>query len=389
MTTHNFGQSRFKKTKPKRFGAPQRRYRDRPVDTTKVFKDVQSNEDLAAIHLRTGVPLSTLYRWKSRIARDPTWSPLAKTGSSRQIFTPDEEKAISARITADFIEQGLLFTNEDFRSLILAYYVEKFRNSKKIPPFNCANGFIWRFKSRNGFTSRKAHFKRRPAASPEDIKCWEEQIRALLETTPRELIVNCDETSWKVYPENILTWAMKGTDATPLTFNGSSKDCITVLASVTAAGTRLPLFFLAEGKTERAEHGQMGDVGFHWTSHSSSGWQTSETFSTYLMHLREYFGDHKIHLILDVHASHRTDDVKKLAHNLDIQLWYIPPGCTDILQPLDRLCFGVLKSTARSLWRKALTDEPHKKFTKKDAVAFMIAAWEHLGSYIIEEAWEI
>ena len=35
-----------------------------------------------------------------------------------------------------------MFTNEDFRSLILAYYVEKFRNSKKIPPFNCANGFI-------------------------------------------------------------------------------------------------------------------------------------------------------------------------------------------------------------------------------------------------------
>ena len=349
MTTHDFAQARYRKPKPKAFGVPQRRYHDRHADTAHVFAQVRSNQDLRLIHQRTGVPLSTLYRWKARVTRDPTWTPLSKTSSSKQVFTPDEEKAISATITANFIDKGLLFTNEDFRTLILGHYIEKYRDAEEVPPFNCSNGFIWRFKARNGFTSRKAHLKRRPGASPEDIRSWEQQILELLETTPHDLIVNCDETSWKVHPDNILTWAQKGTDTTPLAFNGSDKDCITVLASVTASGTKLPLFFLAEGKTERVEESQIGDVGFHWKCHSKNGWQTSETFSTYLMHLREHFGDQEIHLILDVHASHRTDDVKTLARSLGIHLWYIPPGCTDILQPLDRLCFGVLKATATSL----------------------------------------
>ena len=78
-----------------------------------------------------------------------------------------------------------------------------------------------------------------------------------------------------------------------------------------------------------------------------------------------------------------------LAKELDINLWFIPPGCTDQCQPLDRRCFGALKATARKLWREQMADEPHRKLTKKDAVAHLICAWEHLTKGVVDEAWEI
>ena len=107
------------------------------------------------------------------------------------------------------------------------------------------------------------------------------------------------------------------------------------------------------------------------------------------MHLREHFGDRDLHLILDKHTSHRTADVRTLAETLHIRLWFIPSGCTDLLQPLDRKCFGALKSTARRLWRQRGSEEQGAQLTKKDAVASMTYAWEHLREEVIEEAWEI
>lgn len=258
-----------------------------------------------------------------------------------------------------------------------------------MPSFNCSNGYIYNFKKRNGFSSRKIRMKRRPAAKEEDIIAWKEQITELLERCPKERILNCDETSWKVYPGNLLVWAETGGDGARVYIDGDDKNCLTVLATVTSTGAKLPLYFLASGKTTRVEETQVGDVGPHWKTHSESGWQTSETFQEYLMHLREFYGDGDINLVLDVHASHRTLEVKQIAETLGIHLWYIPPGCTDLLQPLDCLCFGALKSTARSLWRKQASADRERRFTKRDAVQIMIKAWDNLKPEPIEEAWDV
>jgi hypothetical protein len=50
-------------------------------------------------------------------------------------------------------------------------------------------------------------------------------------------------------------------------------------------------------------------------------------------------------------SAHRTAVTKATAEALGIQFVLIPPGCTDILQPLNRRIFGVLKAHARQLWR--------------------------------------
>ena len=45
-----------------------------------------------------------------------------------------------------------------------------------------------------------------------------------------------------------------------------------------------------------------------------------------------------------------TEPRKEKARALDIELVFVPPGCTDIVQPLDIKVFGALKSYARMLW---------------------------------------
>ena len=74
---------------------------------------------------------------------------------------------------------------------------------------------------------------------------------------------------------------------------------------------------------------------------------TTEAMWAWLMFLRslpEYRGGQYIHVILDGYATHLCDAVRALADELGIVLHFIPPGLTDLLQPLDRNVFGALKA---------------------------------------------
>jgi hypothetical protein len=115
-----------------------------------------------------------------------------------------------------------------------------------------------------------------------------------------------------------------------------------------------------------------------------------ELFTEYLRHLRERVPmENRLFLICDVHASHRTPAVKELADELNIELIYIPPGATDLLQPLDRKVFGALKSEARRLFRLLAAKNPELKLCKKNTTQTMCDAWNALSAATIASAWEI
>jgi hypothetical protein len=112
---------------------------------------------------------------------------------------------------------------------------------------------------------------------------WLARICALVETVSPSRIINCDETSWLLHPKGTLIWAELQCQAVQAKINGDEKDCITVVACVTAAGEKLPLAFIASEKTRYVEQLQIGLVEGHWRTHSESWWQTSETFQNDLM----------------------------------------------------------------------------------------------------------
>jgi hypothetical protein len=139
-----------------------------------------------------------------------------------------------------------------------------------------------------------------------------------------------------VIPSGLLTWAPVGADGVTVNINANDKECVTVLASITAAGNKLPLFAIAQGKTQKVERTQLGSDETLVCAHSKSGWTRIATFLQYLDWLAKYYEDEiaagfSIQLILDLYPVHRSKEVKKYAK----ALWFIPAGFTDELQPLD------------------------------------------------------
>jgi hypothetical protein len=56
-----------------------------------------------------------------------------------------------------------------------------------------------------------------------------------MHTCPHHRIINYNETSWKVIPNGLLTWAFVARDPVSIALNAEDKDSMTILASVTVA----------------------------------------------------------------------------------------------------------------------------------------------------------
>ena len=352
---------------------------------------MSGKESIYGLSQMSHIPESTLKYWKKRMTIDNNWRPWQYNhGVSHRIFNNEEESAIKEFIVTNFLSQGFYFNDEDFADIAFQAYLEKSQNDQSFQKdFLISRGFISDFKKRNGISSRRPHARRRPQISDEEKNQFVKKIQDLLATVDHSRVVNADETSWKSFPGGILTWSETGSDNVKIFFNGDSKQSITVMAGIKADGTKLPLFIIAKGTSDRAEK-NLGDISYHMSSRSKNGWTTETTFKDYLEFLRKHFNDNeKIYLIVDLYKAHHTQQILEYANQLNIDLIFIPAGLTDELQPLDRLVFGSLKATARRLFKKAYNENPNKKFDKEAAIQHLLAAWEHLQEYTIAESWSI
>ena len=197
-----------------------------------------------------GVPEATLRGWWKRRNEDPEWRPYSTVnhGLHHRIFTDIEEEAITQFIVENYFKPCHAFHDDDFRFLAMQAFLEKYQDQDP-PDFQCSPGFIADFKSRNHFSSRRAHYKRRPRVDSQTVEAWVTEVRTLLRTFPHDRIINGDETAWRILPNGATTWAEKGSDSVVLHVQDDEKKTITVMASVTAAGTKLPLLLIANGIT--------------------------------------------------------------------------------------------------------------------------------------------
>jgi hypothetical protein len=150
---------------------------------------------------------------------------------------------------------------------------------------------------------------------------------------------------------------------------GYQKQSYTVMVAVTMDGRKLPLFIIVQGRV-RWEWGLELDAdGPDASAHGTTGWMTVETMLLWLdfiRSLRKYADGHGLHLILGCYAVHRCDAVRERAQTLRIHLHFIPPGLTDIMQPLDRSVLGALKAESRAIYRGDMAHREDKHMTKAD-----------------------
>jgi hypothetical protein len=165
-------------------------------------------------------------------------------------------------------------------------------------------------------------------------------------------VVNCDKTAWLLYPNRVRTWAEHGSESIQVKISGNEKDCVTVLTFVTTVSTKIPLVFIAAGRTGSVEQSQIRNVEGHWRTHSKSGWEASGMFQDYLAKLRSAVGEGAIHLLLDSYSAHRPEAVKQAAVKLGTSLHCIPPSLADEFEPLNQALFEVLKAQAKRLFQQ-------------------------------------
>jgi hypothetical protein len=136
--------------------------------------------------------MQRLYAWKKSWQKNLDWRPwhFAVRGLHHRIFTDQEEQALTDYITDNHLVTGTLFTNDSFRELAIQAFLEKDPGDDPTQ-FACSDDFIVDFKSRNGFSSRLAHLKRRPASNDFDRIDWlQTAMNLLLEVKNNIRIIN-------------------------------------------------------------------------------------------------------------------------------------------------------------------------------------------------------
>lgn len=380
---------------------------------------------ITALARRHNLNRRTLNDWHVMLIKDQTWRPNPSVHliARNRAFTDVEEAELMRRIKTNYLDHGLFYSDQDFKEDAVRYYAEILRNDVRttdeqiermrlqdVPEaviqqrisdpaatrnmhFVCSPSFIRGFRRRYRMSLRRPNMKRRPPVSPEKIAEFKLRVEALKQHFSPDLILNMDETNFRLVNMKHLTWAVTGSKAVNCYNEEDLKAGVTVLATISMSGDKLPLMLVGKGTTQGAlrKYGENVRTGKCWTSLSESGWSRENVICDYLDRLAERFpigeNDKRCALIMDIYAAHRTDAVRDKARELKIDLEFVPPGCTDQCQPLDVAVFAVLKAYAKALWRKQYHENHGAKIGWATVTEHLLESWERIDRSIVEKAW--
>ena len=189
-------------------------------------------------------------------------------------------------------------------------------------------------------------------------------------------IFNCDESGMPLQtsPKTIVT--VKG-QKHPYAIVSGTKNQITVMGCVNAAGYAIPPCVIFQQKRMVDDHLRIGEVPDTFYCVSDSGWMTAAIFE-------DWFENHflvnapslrPLVLLLDGHSSHYNLNAIRLAAQSQVIMFCLPPNTIHMLQPLDGDCFAALKAS----WQKACiayTAQTGCVVTKKEFSAIFCKAWQ-------------
>jgi hypothetical protein len=143
-----------------------------------------------------------------------------------------------------------------------------------------------------------------------------------------------DETTWRLIDPHAASIAQTGAESVAAAFDGNPKECLTVIATISAAGERLPLWIICKGTTTRCEKrfaekfAKQIRKGELVLCHQCSGWTELAVARAYIEWLpRRCHG--RMALISDLYSAHRCPETKTYAETVAPQLLFVPAGQTD------------------------------------------------------------
>ena len=182
-----------------------------------------------------------------------------------------------------------------------------------------------------------------------------------------QMILNMDQTAIHLIPAS--SWTMEERGKTKIIIKGiEDKREITALLAVTLSGGLLPPQLLYQGKPDRC-HPHITFPADWDVFHTNNHWSNTSTVLRFIDKVIIPYLNAK-HLELELPISqkallimkaHRTTEVLQKLSESNIIPIYVPPNCTDRLQPLDLSVNRPLKNEMRKKfvkwYSKSVTEE--------------------------------
>ena len=195
----------------------------------------------------------------------------------------------------------------------------------------------------------------------------------IFQSPPR--ILNCDETGLPLEHTPPHVVGIKG-QKHPRSVTTGTKKNITVMACCSASGNFLPPFVIFRRKT--LNRGLVkGEVPGTSYALSDRGWMDHEIFDNWFT---QHFLIHAsparpLLLLLDGHSTHyHPGFITKAAHE-QVVVFCLPPNTTHLLQPLDKVAFGPLKTYCNETCQEFLRENPGQVMTDYSFMAVFSKAW--------------
>lgn len=241
--------------------------------------------------------------------------------------------------------------------------------------------WICRWKARHSITFKVLQGEG-GAVTPDMIHEWSTTtLPRILDRYELEAIYNADEAglAWRQQTEGTHTFK-----STVRKGRKVSKERITMLVAANSDGTdKLPLLIIGKSARPRCFKG-VKSLPLPYSSNKSA-WMVSTEFNAYISKLDQKMRaqGRKIALIIDNVGTH------KLTHVVltNIEVFYLPPNATSVVQPMDN---GVIRSL-KARYRKRLARHRLRAFdagrdhklTLLDALHMLRSSWDEMSAELI------
>ena len=194
-------------------------------------------------------------------------------------------------------------------------------------------------------------------------------------TSKPSQIFNVDESGMPLNPPKPKGVCKRG-EKNPISISSDRKNQVTVVGCVNAAGYCIPPMVIWNRKTLHPDM-TVDELPGTFYGLSPKGWIDQELFHLWFQrHFLRYAPPVRpLLLLMDGHSSHYCPDTINLASESGVILFTLPPNTTHITQPLDKGCFGPLKSEWKKVCHEYMASNVGKVVTQYSFSPLLSRAW--------------
>lgn len=252
-----------------------------------------------------------------------------------------------------------------------------------------SGGWLTNFQRRWNLKSRRMYGENADADRSAVSRYLPELLGKIQKYSPDD-VWNADETGlcYQMAPDRTISeYAVAG--------RKKEKVRITVLVCSNASGKeKMPLMIIGKARKPRAFQGKTGqELGFDYWNNKKA-WMTSSLFFSWLQRFNDFVGrtvGRKVLLLLDNCSAHGTEETLPDLEN--VQIMFLPPNTTSVLQPMDAGIIATLKTRYRKLqYERALDimEESNTNIYKIDqllAMKYISGVWKEMGESVLHNCW--